>query len=60
MAAPNLFHYATSELSQDAFICWLLDWANPDNKEKDEALCALKKLYLISSRVMSFSTRTNG
>jgi len=29
---PNLFHWATSELSQDAFICWLLSWANhPDN-----------------------------
>lgn len=29
----NLFHYATSELSQDAFLCWLLQWAAPDNKE---------------------------
>ena len=25
--APNLFHYATKELSQDAMICWLIDWA---------------------------------
>lgn len=25
---PNLFHYATKELSQDAFICWLLAWAD--------------------------------
>ena len=24
---PNLFHYATKELSQDAMICWLIDWA---------------------------------
>lgn len=24
---PNLFHYATKELSQDAVICWLIDWA---------------------------------
>jgi hypothetical protein len=23
---PNLFSYATSELSQDAFVCWLLEW----------------------------------
>lgn len=22
---PNLFHYATSELSQDAFLCWLFE-----------------------------------
>jgi hypothetical protein len=26
---PNLFSYATSELSQDAFICWLAEWADP-------------------------------
>ena len=24
---PNLFHYATKELSQDAMICWLIKWA---------------------------------
>ena len=24
MKKTNLFYYATSELSQDAFICWLL------------------------------------
>jgi len=29
MNSPNLFHFATSELSQDAFICWLLSWAKP-------------------------------
>lgn len=27
---PNLFDYATSELSQDAFICWLLKWASSE------------------------------
>lgn len=27
---PNLFTYATSELSQDAFICWLVEFANPE------------------------------
>lgn len=25
---PNIFTWATSELSQDAFICWLLSWAD--------------------------------
>lgn len=25
---PNIFRWAPSELSQDAFICWLLSWAN--------------------------------
>ena len=24
---PNLFHYATKELSQDAIICWLIKWS---------------------------------
>lgn len=24
----NIFNYATSELSQDAFICWLINWVN--------------------------------
>lgn len=35
---PNLFTYATSELSQDAIICWLLEWAKLENKEVDTAL----------------------
>ena len=30
MTTPNLFKFATSELSQDAFICWLLSWAKKD------------------------------
>lgn len=25
---PNLFNYATSELTNDAMICWMLDWGN--------------------------------
>lgn len=38
----NLFTYATSELSQDAFLCWLMSYAMKDAK-KDEALrrCAI-------------------
>ena len=35
---PNLFHYAVSELSQDAFICWLLAWADADSAAFDAAL----------------------
>ena len=38
-SVPNIFNYATSELSQDAFILWLLDWANPQYAEYDKALC---------------------
>jgi hypothetical protein len=36
--APNIFHYATKELSQDAFFCWLLAWADASNAGTDEAL----------------------
>lgn len=39
MNVPNIFTYATSELSQDAFILWLLDWANPEFEKEDKALC---------------------
>ena len=35
---PNLFKYATSELSQDAFICWLLEWAKPQNEVENDNL----------------------
>lgn len=35
---PNLFDYATSELSQDAFIAWLLEWANPPFDRVDTEL----------------------
>ena len=38
MSRPNLFKFATSELSQDAFICWLLSSASPENKEEDAKL----------------------
>ena len=29
MNKPNIFDYATSELSHDAFIAWLMSWADP-------------------------------
>lgn len=35
MGRPNLFSYATSELSQDAFVCWLLESASPEYEELD-------------------------
>lgn len=33
MTSPNLFDVATSELSQDAFITWLLLWGDPKYKQ---------------------------
>ena len=31
---PNFFDYATNELSQDAFICWLIKWSENTNDTK--------------------------
>lgn len=44
MYRPNLFYYATSELSQDAFICWLLSWVSTEYKNTDKGLhqCAVR------------------
>jgi hypothetical protein len=36
--APNLFHFATSELSQNAFLGWLLAWADSRWKNLDPDL----------------------
>ncbi len=41
----NLFTYATSELSQDAFICWLLSFAMKDCK-RDSILSACAKDFI--------------
>ena len=35
---PNLFRYGHKELSQDAMICWLLDWANEKYANEDKEL----------------------
>lgn len=40
---PNLFSFATSELSQDALIAWLLNWADDSYKSVDADLCILGK-----------------
>lgn len=41
---PNLFHFATSELSQDALLCWLLSWA--DGQYADNSLHGIGRLLL--------------
>lgn len=43
---PNLFMYATSELSQDAFLCWLVEWSNPVYKDIDYGLHELSLQFL--------------
>lgn len=37
-ARPNLFDYATKELSQDAMICWLIRWADDRFADTDREL----------------------
>ena len=34
--SQNIFQYATSELSQDAFICLIIAWFDSDNKKLKE------------------------
>ncbi len=46
MQPPNLFSFATSELSQDAFISWLASWADPAYREVDERLHATATAFL--------------
>lgn len=40
---PNIFSYATSELAQDGFLCWLLEWSKESNKSYNSELnqCAV-------------------
>jgi hypothetical protein len=46
MTRPNLFEFATKELSQDAFLCWLLKWASAENASEDQALHNAGRLLL--------------
>ncbi len=46
MSAPNLFSYATSELSQDAVLCWLLAWADHSCAAADCELHDLGQAFL--------------
>lgn len=43
---PNLFYFATSELSQDAFLCWLLSWAAAHNRDANPHLNDLAKSFM--------------
>ena len=44
MERNNIFNFATSELSQDAFICWLCNWVNFDDNSLSEDEKKLKAL----------------
>lgn len=45
---PNIFNYATKELTQDAFIIWLLHWANPIYENENKLLYSLGRSFLSS------------
>ncbi|HLO96963.1 MAG TPA: PD-(D/E)XK nuclease family protein [Fimbriimonas sp.] len=51
MSRPNLFHYATSELSQDAFFCWLAKCADPKVEDLELREVGQKFLELLLSTV---------
>lgn len=40
---PNIFSYATSELSQDAILSWLIKWASDAYIKEDKELCQIGK-----------------
>lgn len=46
MKKPNLFSFATSELSQDAFICWLVSWADESYKELNLEMYTLGQAFI--------------
>ncbi len=56
---PNIFEYATKELSQDAMICWLIKWSGVRADTDDErALKSLGQEFLsamLSKHKMSLS-----
>ncbi|MPM18936.1 hypothetical protein SDC9_65354 [bioreactor metagenome] len=46
MPRNNLFNYATKELSQDAFICWLLAFAMTEHELENLALASCAREIL--------------
>lgn len=54
MNRPNLFTYATSELSQDAFLCWLLQHIQYEQKQKIGYQIAVNLLQMIIEKHQEF------
>ena len=46
MNKPNIFSIATKELSQDAFITWLIQWADKSCCEYDEQLNEIGRKFI--------------
>lgn len=43
---PNIFDFATSELTQDAFLIWFLRWSEPIYKDIDPSLHECSMLFI--------------
>jgi hypothetical protein len=52
---PNLFGFATKELSQDAFIAWLLQWASPECQNHDALLNNCARRFV--TKLLSLQTK---
>lgn len=48
MGKPSIFKYATNELSQDAIICYILEYAKIENKKENEQLHILALNFIDS------------
>jgi len=46
ISPPNLFTFATSELSQDAFLAWLCSWAKPELVANDASLNSCAQSFI--------------
>lgn len=54
---PNLFSIATKELSQDAFITWLLQWGDDSCKSENEEMCNTGKEFV--RKLLSYKYKIN-
>ena len=57
---PNIFSFATSELSQDAILAWVLSWADPSMRKQDPSLndIAVKLLQKMLGADSSFPIKS--
>ena len=55
---PNLFNYATSELSQDAFLCWLIAYADEEYKENHPLMHRAGREFLKACGIENFQRFT--
>ena len=43
---PNIFSFATSELSQDAMFAWLMQWSDASYKDKDKDMYSVANSFM--------------